>query len=100
MKNLLALGGGSAGTIVVNKLRKKLPKDLWEITVIDQDQEHIYQSGLLLMPFGTYEPEKLVKRRQNLFPNEVYFIQAEIEKVDPILNKVFLDEGREIGYDY
>jgi sulfide:quinone oxidoreductase len=100
MKNLLVLGGGTAGTMVVNKLRKKLPKDLWEITVIDQDQEHIYQPGLLLMPFGTYEPEQLVKKRQNLFPKGVDFIQAEIEKVDPILNKVFLDDGREIGYDY
>jgi sulfide:quinone oxidoreductase len=100
MKNLLVLGGGSAGTMVVNKLRKKLPQDLWEITVIDQDQEHIYQPGLLLLPFGTYEPEQLVKRRQNLFPKGVDFIQAEIEKVDPVLNKVFLNDGREIGYDY
>ncbi len=100
MKNLLVLGGGSAGTMVVNKLRKRLPKDSWEITVIDQDQEHIYQPGLLLMPFGTYEPAQLVKRRESFFPKGVDFIQAEIEKVDPILNKVFLDDGREIGYDY
>ncbi|MBF8251827.1 MAG: NAD(P)/FAD-dependent oxidoreductase [Actinobacteria bacterium] len=100
MKNLLVLGGGTAGTMVVNKLRNKLPKDLWEITVIDQDQEHIYQPGLLLMPFGTYEPEQLVKKRQSFFPKGVDFIQAEIEKVDPILNKVFLVDGREIGYDY
>ena len=100
MKNLFVLGGGTAGTMVVNKLRKKLPKDLWEITVIDQDQEHIYQPGLLLMPFGTYEPEQLVKKRQSFFPKGVNFIQAEIEKVDPILNKVFLVDGREIGYDY
>ena len=100
MKNLLVLGGGSAGTMVVNKLRKKLPKDLWEITVIDQDTEHIYQPGLLLMPFGTYKPEQLVKKRQGLFPKGVDFIQAGIEKVDPLVNKVFLDDGREIGYDY
>ena len=100
MKNLLVLGGGSAGTMVVNKLRKKLPKDLWEITVIDQDTEHIYQPGLLLMPFGTYEPEQLVKKRQSFFPKGVGFIQAGIEKVDPLVNKLFLDDGREIGYDY
>lgn len=100
MKNLLVLGGGSAGTMVVNKLRKKLPKDLWEITVIDQDTEHIYQPGLLLMPFGTYEPEQLVKKRQSFFPKGVGFIQAGIEKVDPLANKLFLDDGREIGYDY
>lgn len=100
MKSLLVLGGGSAGTMVVNKLRKKLPKDLWEITVIDQDTEQIYQPGLLLMPFGTYEPEQLVKKRQGFFPKGVDFIQAGIEKVDPLVNKVFLDDGREIGYDY
>lgn len=100
MKNLLVLGGGSAGTMVVNKLRKKLPKDLWEITVIDQDTKHIYQPGLLLMPFGTYKPEQLVKKRKGFFPDGVGFIQAGIEKVDPLVSKVFLDDGREIGYDY
>ncbi len=100
MKNLLVLGGGSAGTMVVNKLRKKLPKDLWEITVIDQDTEHIYQPGLLLMPFGTYEPEQLVKKREKFFPKGVDFIQAGIEKVDPLANKVYLDNGREVAYDY
>ena len=100
MKNLLVLGGGSAGTMVVNKLRKKLPKDLWEITVIDQDTEHIYQPGLLLMPFGTYEPEQLVKKREKFFPKGVDFIQAGIEKVDPLANKVYLENGREVAYDY
>jgi sulfide:quinone oxidoreductase len=100
MKNLLVLGGGSAGTMVVNKLRKKLPKDLWEITVIDQDQEHIYQPGLLLLPFGTYEPKQLVKKRESFFPKDVDFIQAQIERVDPTINKVFLDDGREVNYDY
>ncbi len=100
MKNLLVLGAGAAGTMVVNKLRKKLPNDTWEITVVDQETEHIYQPGLLLMPFGTYEPEQLIKKRQSFFPKGVNFIQAEIEKVDPTLNKVFLKDGREIGYDY
>jgi sulfide:quinone oxidoreductase len=100
MKNLLVLGGGSAGTMVVNKLRKKLPKDLWEITVIDQDTKHIYQPGLLLMPFGTYKPEQLVKKREKFFPRGVGFIQSEIEKVDPLAKKVYLDNGREVAYDY
>ena len=100
MKNLLVLGGGSAGTMVVNKLRKKLSKDLWEITVIDQDTEHIYQPGLLLMPFGTYEPEQLVKKREKFFPKGVRFIQSGIEKVDPLAKKVYLDNEREVAYDY
>ena len=100
MKKLLVLGAGAAGTMVVNKLRKKLPKDEWEITVIDQETEHIYQPGLLLMPFGMYKPEQLIKKRQGFFPRGVEFIQAKIEKVVPEISKVQLEDGREIGYDY
>jgi len=99
MKKLLVLGAGAAGTMVVNKLRKKLPKDVWEITVIDQDTQHIYQPGLLLMPFGTYEPGQLIKKRQGFFPKGVEFIQAKIEKIKPELNVVVLEDEREIAYE-
>ncbi|MEI7541094.1 MAG: FAD/NAD(P)-binding oxidoreductase [Actinomycetes bacterium] len=100
MRKLLVLGGGTAGTIVVNKLIKKLPKDSWEITVVDQDIKHIYQPGLLFLPFGTYEPEQIIKKRQNYFPKGVDFIQAEIDRVDPELNKVYLGDSRVLDYDY
>ena len=100
MRKLLVLGGGTAGTIVVNKLIKKLPKDTWEITVVDQDSKHIYQPGLLFLPFGTYEPEQIIKKRQAYFPKGISYIQAEIEKVDPQLNKVYLKDSRELDYDY
>ena len=100
MKKLLVLGGGTAGTIVVNKLIKKLPKDTWEITVVDQDSKHIYQPGLLFLPFGTYEPKQIIKKRQAYFPKGISYIQAEIEKVDPQLNKVYLKDSRELDYDY
>lgn len=100
MRKLLVLGGGTAGTIVVNKLIKKLPKDSWEITVVDQDSKHIYQPGLLFLPFGTYEPEQIIKKRQSYFPKEVNFIQAEIDKVDPELNRVYLSDTRVLDYDY
>ena len=100
MKKLLVLGAGAAGTMVVNKLRRKLPKGVWEITVIDQDTVHIYQPGLLLMPFGTYEPGQLIKKRQGFFPKGVEFIHAKIEKIKPELNVVVLEDEREIAYDY
>ena len=100
MRKLLVLGGGTAGTIAVNKLTKKLPKDSWEITVVDQDSKHVYQPGLLLLPFGTYEPEQIIKKRQAFFPKGINYIQAEIDKVDPQLNKVYLKDSRELDYDY
>jgi sulfide:quinone oxidoreductase len=99
MKRLLVLGGGTAGTMIVNKLRKRLPAADWNITVIDQDNDHIYQPGLLLMPFGVYEPEELVKKRDRFLPDGVDFVKAEIERIEPEENRVLLTDGRSLGYD-
>lgn len=100
MRKLVVLGGGTAGTIVVNKLSKKLDRKLWEITVIDQDTTHLYQPGLLFLPFGTYEPEQIIKKRQSYFPKSIDFIQAQVEKVDPENNRVHLADSRTVDYDY
>jgi len=99
MKKLLVLGGGTAGTMVVNKLRKKLRSDQWSITVVDRDNKHVYQPGLLLLPFGVYRPEELVKKRDHFFPDGVEFIRAEVDKVVPDANHVLLTDGRIIDYD-
>jgi sulfide:quinone oxidoreductase len=100
MKQLLVLGGGTAGTMVVNKLRKKLSRDDWSVTVVDQNNDHLYQPGLLLMPFGVYTPEEIVKKRDHFFPDGVEFIRAEIDKVEPEANRVLLADGRSLAYDY
>ena len=55
-RRLVVLGAGTAGTMVVNKLRRRLPRDEWEITVVDRDDVHHYQPGYLFLPFGTYTP--------------------------------------------
>jgi sulfide:quinone oxidoreductase len=100
MKKLLVLGGGTAGTMVVNKLRKKLSKDEWSVTVVDQNNDHIYQPGLLLLPFGVYTPEELIKKRDHFFPDDVDFVRAEIDKIEPEANRVLLADGRTLEYDY
>ena len=40
MKKILVLGGGTAGTMTANKLRKALPADDWSVTVVDADDNH------------------------------------------------------------
>lgn len=99
MKKLVVLGGGTAGTMVVNKLHKKLDSKEWSITVIDKDNNHIYQPGLLLLPFGVYEPEELVKKRDHFLPNGVEYVRTEIDKVDPESNEVRLVDCSTIKYD-
>jgi sulfide:quinone oxidoreductase len=99
MKKLLVLGGGTAGTMVVNKLRKKLKSNEWSITIVDKDNDHIYQPGLLLLPFGVYSPEELVKKRDHYFPDGVEFIRAGIDNIVPEANQVLLSDGRIVDYD-
>ncbi len=99
MKKLVVLGGGTAGTMVVNKLHKKLDTKEWSITVVDKDNDHIYQPGLLLLPFDVYKPEDLVKKRDHFFPDGVEYIRAEIDKILPDSNQVLLADGRSISYD-
>ena len=60
MKRLLVLGAGTAGTMVVNKLRPRLDEAEWTITVVDQEATHHYQPGFLFLPFGDYRPEEIV----------------------------------------
>ena len=100
MKNLLILGAGSAGTMAANKLYKKLNGNEWAITVVDQDNQHLYQPGLLLLPFGVYEPEELIKPRKQLFPSAVDFISAKISAIKPEENIVELKDGRTLVYDF
>ena len=53
-KRLLVLGAGTAGTMTVNRLRRRLDPEDWEITVVDRDDVHPYQPGFLLLPFGSW----------------------------------------------
>ncbi len=100
MKRLLVLGGGTAGTMAVNKLRPRLSRDEWAITVVDQSDTHYYQPGYLFIPFGIYAPGEVVKPRKRFIPSGVDLIQAEIDRVAADENKVLLADGTELAYDY
>ena len=99
MKRLLILGGGTAGTMVANKLRPRLPADEWSVTVVDQDDVHLYQPGYLFIPFGIYEPADVVKPREQFIPDGVELVLGAIDKVMPDENSVVLTDGRTLGYD-
>src|SRR5258708_31988029 len=100
MKPLVVLGGGTAGTMVVNKLRRRLDADQWKITVVDQTDDHVYQPGFLFIPFGTYRADEVVKPRRRFIPHGVDLVLGEIQRVDPDENVVTVADGRTLGYDY
>src|SRR6266702_1152815 len=100
MQRLLVLGGGTAGTMVVNKLRRRLDRARWQITVVDQDDKHLYQPGFLFIPFGVYQPADVARSRRRFIPEGVDLVLGEIDRVDAGANEVHLADGRSLGYDY
>jgi sulfide:quinone oxidoreductase len=98
MRRLVILGGGTAGTMVANKLRRRLPLDDWRITVIDGQRDHLYQPGLLFVPFGGRDD--LLKPRRRLLRNGIQLLIGEVAAVDPEQRSVRLFDGDVVGYDY
>ena len=98
VKHLVILGAGTAGSLMANKLRARLPAT-WSITVVDRDNDHVYQPGLLFVPFGIYRPEELVRPRDSFLPEGVELRIGEIETVDPKAKQVELADGTALPYD-
>jgi sulfide:quinone oxidoreductase len=99
MRHMLILGGGTAGTIMANKLSSALDEREWQITVVDASKAHYYQPGFLLVPFGTYRMRDLVKPQCQFLPGGVKFVHAGIERIDPEKKSVILVNGETLRYD-
>ncbi len=100
MKRLLILGGGTAGTMMVNKLAPILDNREWQITIVDQSETHYYQPGFLFIPFGIYTKDDVIKPRRDFFPTGVEVIISPIEIISPDKNQVKLSNGKMLSYDF
>ncbi len=100
MKKILILGAGTAGTIMANKLHQTLPHDEWQITIVDQDETHIYQPGLLFIPFNIYTRNDVIKPKRDFIPQGVELIMSAIDVIEPEQNRVKLANNQVLGYDY
>ena len=63
-KRIVVLGGGTGGTMVANRLRRRFDMDEAEIHVVDRDDRHVYQPGLLFVPFGLAHVDEIVRPRR------------------------------------
>jgi sulfide:quinone oxidoreductase len=100
MVEILILGGGSAGIMSAARLRRALPMDEAEITIVEKSDKHIYQPGFTLIVFGLEEPENIVRPMKDIIPAGVNFIQDEVTKINPDENTVETKGGKRLEYDY
>ena len=100
MKRLLILGAGTGGTIMANRMRKLLDRSEWKITIVDQHKTHYYQPGFLFIPFGWYTKQDVIKPKANFIPPGVNLIYSKIDRILTDENRVKLDDGTMLQYDY
>ncbi len=101
MKTFLILGGGTAGTMVANKMTRHLDPAEWRIVLVDREETHFYQPGFLFIPFDIYAPTDVVKPKRDFIPQGVELIFSEIELIEPEKNRVRLaKDKRVIEYHY
>jgi sulfide:quinone oxidoreductase len=98
-QRLVILGAGTGGTLTANRLRKKFDENRLRIDIVDQDNRHIYQPGLLFVPFGLAEPDEIVRDRDRQLKKGIHYHQCPIGSVDIEANSVALVNGTTLDYD-
>jgi len=98
MKNLVILGAGSGGTMLANRMRKRLPSG-WQMTVVDPEAIHLYQPGLLFLPFGARDEEKIQRSRRRTLASDVNWVRQTVDRVDPDTKTVAFEGGDSLPYD-
>lgn len=100
MKKILILGGGTGGTIMLNKLCNILDMKEWQVTLVDKSETHYYQPGFLFIPFGMYSKKDVIKPKRDFFPSSANIIISEIERIEPDKNRVILKNNVLLSYDF
>ncbi|HLK01558.1 MAG TPA: FAD/NAD(P)-binding oxidoreductase [Streptosporangiaceae bacterium] len=99
MRRIVIIGGGTAGTLAANRLRRALPVEAADIVVVDADDRHVYQPGLLFVPFGKARPEDLVRPRRAQLRPSIDFRRVAVDQVSTDRNEVLLAGGDILCYD-
>jgi len=99
MTKIVILGGGTGGTLVANRLRRLYSEADAEIVVVDQDDHHVYQPGLLFVPFGLSRVEEIVRPRARQLHSGISFKESAIESVDIEARLVHLSDDATLPYD-
>jgi len=98
-KRIVILGGGTGGTLAANRLRRRFDEDTHEIHVVDRDDAHVYQPGLLFVPFGLADPKTLVRPRRRQLHDGIELHLSDIDRVYLEGDEVELADGTPLAYD-
>jgi sulfide:quinone oxidoreductase len=98
-KQIVILGAGTGGTMTANRLRRRFESAEAEIHVVDRDDRHVYQPGLLFVPFGLASLDEIVRPRGRQLRGGIVFHETEVASVDVDREEVLLVDGAVLPYD-
>src|SRR5437773_7621236 len=98
-QRIVVLGGGTGGTMTANRLRRRFDADEAEIHVVDRDDCHVYQPGLLFVPFGLADAEEIVRPRSRQLHRGIDFHLSPVDAVVLGEQEVELADGTRLPYD-
>src|SRR5438445_6316272 len=85
--------------MTANRLRRRYEPDEAEIHVVDRDDKHVYQPGLLFVPFGLAQLEEIARSRRRQLRNGIVFHEHEVESVAIERDEVVLEDRTVLPYD-
>ena len=95
---IVIIGGGAGGITVAARLSRKLENP--NITIIEPNPKHVYQAGHTLVGGGITKAEKLIVDTKDYIPDSAKWIQSIATQIDPDKQKVSLQNGKVLDYDY
>jgi sulfide:quinone oxidoreductase len=101
---ILIVGGGMAGTIIANGLCRQLGKQLRSgdigITMLGTTDTHMYQPGLLYIPFGKMREVELFRDQRKVLDRRVPYFIDPATNIDVEARVVTTESGKTHTYDY
>lgn len=96
--DVVIVGAGAAGTTVAALL--KHARRALSIALVDPAEHHSYQPAWTLVGAGAYDIENTRRPMKACIPYDVDWIQGRATAFDPAANRVELEDGRVLAYDF
>lgn len=96
--SVVIVGGGAAGVSTANNMIRKNPTI--DIALVDASEKHYYQPGFTTIGGGAYTLKKATKNQADIINSEVSWIKEYCQSFQPDDNKITLQSGNVVSYDY
>ena len=98
---IVIVGGGSGGISVASQLARHPEfKNRQDILIIDPSSFHYYQPLWTFVGAGIKTLNESKMEMKNLIPSEAFWLQQRVSTIQPSRNKLIVEDGSEIDYDY